>query len=363
MSGLEPGWNARQVVLFAGQHDTHIETGEDYDTGTLADLFAMEPGRAGKRAALAFIPSTYADFDARCHSAQREFGKFVALTGDIDHGDYALDVVKAAVLAFVGGAAWLIYSSSHAMPGDMRWRVVIPLHVPARFEAWHDAQCAFFDFMESRGIGMDRALARPGQPVYAPNVPAVHARTGSALRGPEGAPLHYQRAASGLDVLGLGLDVGPVAAGMEAIRCKRIADEAERERISAEAELRRTVQLSGDRTSLIDDFNASHSVSSMLEMCGYEQSPRCSDDWRSPHQSSPTFATRVIGSKWVSLSGSDAAAGVGATCDAGRWGDAFDLFVHFKFGGDRRGALLQLRAEQHSVRPSAVLNLMGADHG
>jgi hypothetical protein len=117
-------WSDRRFVYFKGQFDTHIETGEDYPTQALAKLFKMAPGNKPKGAGLACIPSTYADFDAREHAAQRERGRFIALAGDVDSGNHSLDAIREGVTAFVNGAAWMIYSSPHARPDDMRWRII-----------------------------------------------------------------------------------------------------------------------------------------------------------------------------------------------------------------------------------------------
>ena len=339
-------WNDFSVAVFAGTFDTHIKTGEDYDTRTLADVFTMQPDNRPKGSGLAFIPSSYADFDARDHSAQRERGSFVALTGDIDCGNHKGIAVQRAVMEFAGDAAYLIYSSAHARPGDMRWRIVLPLSEPVPFDTWHDAQCAFFAFMGSRGIEMDHALARAAQPVYAPNVPTIHAKSGTALRDEDGKPLFYKSKATPISAPGLSLATGHVADGIAAIRAKRRDDEIERERIRREAEARRAAKPRGDGASVIDDFNAANSVATMLELCGYEQSPRHPEDWRSPHQQGETYATRVIGSKWVSLSASDVAARLGETCKSGCFGDAYDLYVHYKHGGDHKAAYRALRAEQ-----------------
>lgn len=177
-------WNSHAVASFNGAHDSCVKTGEDYQTTTLAELFTMEPGSRPKGSGLAFIPSTYADYDAREHAAQRDRGAYVSLTGDIDSGNHAPKKIQLAVEAFAGEAAYLIYTSPHARPGELRWRIVLPLDTAVPFAAWHDAQCAFFAFMDAQGIEMDHALARAAQPVYAPNVPPIHAKTGTALRGP-----------------------------------------------------------------------------------------------------------------------------------------------------------------------------------
>lgn len=341
-------WHSRPVMVFAGQADTHRETGEDYQTRPLATLFTIPPGNRPKGKGFAFIPSSYADFDGREHAAQRERGSFVALTGDVDKGDHSLGRMRELVERFADGAAHVIYTTAHARPGNMRWRVILPLAEPLAFPDWHDAQTALFEFMEAEGVPMDRALARAGQPVYLPNVPPVHVDSGEPLRNEAGWPLYYAAASTGTDAPGLRIDSGSAAEALDALRRRREADDLLRAQLREQAERRRASRAAkhGDRASVIDSFNASVTIADLLPGYGYEQSPRNRDDWRSPHQTSGSYATRIIGDKWVSLSGSDAAAGVGPACAAGCYGDPFDLFLHYEHGGDRKAAWRQLCDEQ-----------------
>lgn len=348
-ASLGPEWNARPVMVFAGQEDTHIHSGEDYETRTLASLFVMEPDDRPKGQGLAFIPSTYHDYDGRNHAIQREKGDFVALTGDIDKGDHALARIEGLVRGFCGDSSFLIYSSAHARPGDRRWRVIIPLEQPVWFNQWHDAQQAFFAFMEFSGVEMDHALARAGQPVYLPNVPPVHEKSGEALRSDDGAPLFFQRATSGTNSPGLALDQGAVSAWLATLKRRQEEDNEERERIRKEAEARRARQPAGDGANIIAEFNRGNSLATMLELYNYERSPRNPDDWRSRYQTGGTYATRVIGDKWVSLSQSDASARVGEQCKSGCYGDAYDLFVHYEHGGDHKAAFRALHAERKAA--------------
>lgn len=347
-------WQTRRFVWFRGQFDTKIETGEDYPTQELVKVFTVKPGDKPKGAGLAMIPSTYHDYDAREHAQQRANGRFIALTADVDSGDHSLADMRSAVEAFANGAAWVIYSSPHARPGDMRWRVIMPLAEEQAFEAWHDAQLALYAFLKTRGIECDHALARAAQPVYLPNVPAVHAKSETPLRGPDGEPLYFQRQHSGIDNPGLDLTAGPASAALATLRHQRLEDERAREAIRAEAERKRAAMPRGEGASLMEDFNAENSVATMLEICGYEQSPRSAEDWRSPHQTGETYATRIIGSKWVSLSASDAAAGVGSKCASGCYGDAYDLYVHYKHGGDHKAAYRALGAEKRAAQGNVV---------
>jgi hypothetical protein len=351
-------WNAHSVAYVAGTFDSRLTTGEDYSSRTLAQVWAMSPASADKLAGPAFIPSSYADYDARSHQVQADKGSFVTLTADIDSGNHSPKAVHQAVASFVGDHAYMIYSSPHSRPSDRRWRVLVPLATPADFGTWFDAQTALFTYLGAKGIETDRALARPGQLVFLPNVPAVYVKTGEPLRDKDNKPLHFQRHATSLAKPGLDLSQGLIADGMAEIRRRREEDEREREKMRAEAAKRQANRPRGDDTSLIESFNASNTVPAMLEMCGYEQCPRNGDDWRSPHQTGLTYATRVLGgSTWYSLSQSDTDAGLGQRSTArtgGCFGDAYDLYVHFKHGGDHKAAYRQIGQEQRGnvIRPS-----------
>ena len=180
------GWRDMTVPTFAGQYDTHIDTGEDYHTRTLGDLWVMAPTSLPKAKARAFIPSTHKSFNARSHGVQRDLGQFVALTGDIDKGNVPKADLAALTRPLFGSeAAIFIYSTGSATPENKRWRIIVPLKQPVPFARWNEAQEAFFGYMERNGVLMDRSLARAAQPVYLPNVPPEG-------RNDEGAPLFYE---------------------------------------------------------------------------------------------------------------------------------------------------------------------------
>lgn len=350
---IGPEWNGWSVPLIGGTFDTRIKTGEDYEGITLAEIFTMAPDAKPKMEGPAFVPSTHHDFDAREHSAQREKGQFIALTGDVDTDDHQLAKIESLVRGFARDAAWLIYSSPHARPGNMRWRIIIPLARSLTFEHWHDAQNAFFDFMEESGVEMDRALARAAQLVFLPNVPSTHEKSGTELRGEDDEPLYYQRSTSGTNAPGLALNTGPIAAYVAAIRRQREADERERERIRKEAEERRKKQPRTEGAPILEEFNKSNSIATLFELYGYEQSPRHPEDWRSPHQTSESYATRIMGDKWVSLSASDVGARLGENFKGGCFGDAYDLFVHYEHSGDHKAAFRTLYSERRSASLSS----------
>lgn len=354
VSNIGPDWTRRAVASVAGTYDKRIGTGEDFATRTLGELFQLDPDSKPKFEGPAFIPSSYCDHDAREHKVQKLRGEYVALTCDIDKGDLSLSRMESLVRAFCGDAAWLIYSSPHSRPGDRRWRAIVPLAKPVAFDLWHDAQYAFFGFLNSAGVEVDRALARAGQLVFLPNVPDVHAKSGVKLRGADGQPLYYVRSTTGTNAPGLDLREGAAATGITEIRRKRAEDDAERERLQAEALKRRSQPLKGGEATadLITDFNRDNAIATLLQGYGYEQSSRNGDDWQSKYQTGETFATRVIGDKWVSLSQSDADAGIGAKHDLGCYGDAYDLFVHYEHQGDHKAAFRQLYKERRDAAPS-----------
>lgn len=94
----------------------------------------------------------------------------------------------------------------------------------------------------------------------------------------------------------------------------------------------------------IERFNAAHTIEELLAEYGYETENQT--DWRSPYQESGSFATRIYDGYWVSLSGSDAAAGLGhETPNGARSGDAFDLFCHYAHEGDIKAALAAASVE------------------
>jgi hypothetical protein len=341
-------WRQHRAIVFAGMFDSHIETGECYQTRALADLFDMRPVCTPKQSGPAVIPSSYADHDARSHAAQRTRGSFVALTADIDTGDHPIEAIVAAIRALVGRAAALIYSSPHSRPSDRRWRVILPLTNSVSYGLWFDAQVALCDHLETHDITPDRALCRAAQPVFLPNVPRVHDKTREPLRSGDGKPLYYECVTTGIDAPGICIDEGPLALGIAAIRKKRADDDCERERIRAESEARRPRQPQSENGAIIAEFVRTNRLTTLLELYGYKRCPRHAEDWRSPHQTSQTYATRVMGNKWVSQSASDTAAGLGRNCATGCYGDAYDLFAHYEHRGNHKAAFRQLYAERES---------------
>lgn len=315
-----PAWHSFAVLRCHGTHDTRAQTGRDYDTQTLAEVFALPPSRVPKDHAAAIIPSLYAGPDARSHAAQEERGRFVALCADIDTGNHALDRVERLTDQFFGeGVARRIYSTASATPDRRRWRVIVPLAEPLAFAAWHELTEVFHRHMAASGVEMDASPKRAGQLSFLPNVPP-----GSVFFETNAVP----------DGAGASLNGGSVPKAIADLRTERRKD-------ALPAGVGSVVAFTN---SPIADFNRRHRLSDLLTQYGYTPAPN-GKDWRSPLQTSESYATQVRqgdngGEFWVSLSESDRQAGLGAAAASGGcFGDAFDLFAHFEHGGDRQSAL------------------------
>jgi|GEM_PF-653571 len=342
-SGVKPAF-----VMGYGQSDTHARTlhdgsanphksaGKPYATITGAGIAKMvkEPPTVPKARGQWFIASTYAEHDARSHDVQKARGVFRWLALDVDENNLGLDEIDAALSKVIGDACRFIYSTRSATQENRKWRALVPLATEISGADFSDTQNAFFDLLEQASDGTlipDRALSRPAQLVYLPN------------RGE-----FYEVKADHAKALTLTPDCAIMAhkAAIAADRA-RAAQEAQdsRERRAAQ----RIAKAQDDDVSPVDHFNAAHSVADLLARYGYSQAGS-SNDWKSPFQSSGSYATRDRGDHWISLSGSDDAQDIGAATKNGhRFGDAFDLFAHFEHGGDFNKAVAAYGAE---IRPA-----------
>lgn len=301
--------------------------GKPYTTITGVEIARMvtDPPSVPKDRARWFLPSDYAEFDARSHTAQREHGCFWWLVVDADKNNLALvDVSKALESVTGANITRMIHSSRSATAEERKWRALIPLAEPIEGRDYSDTAAAFFDLLEEASAGVllpDRALERPGQLVFLPNRGEFYAHEitkGQRLRLTPDHPIIRRRDET-----------------RARIARERAAAQAEWERRKAA----RPPRPDGDAGDVVGAFNAAHSVAGLMARYGYEQRG-ASIDWRSPYQSSGSFATRDYGAFWLSLSGSDADAEIGNVTDRGhRIGDAFDLFCHFGHGGDFRAAV------------------------
>ena len=305
------------------------------------------PQAKEKRDADFFIPSTYRAHDGRAHEAQREHGAYRALAIDVDRGNPSIDDVQEAVQAVCGDVSILIYSSSGASPENRKWRAIIPLAAIVIGAEYEEIQTAFFDLLHVNGVHPDGALARCGQPIYLPNVPIDR-------RNPDLSPIFYEHRIIRGKPLRLDAD-SPILQELhrKAEQRRLAAEQADRARAERERQRADRRQKFPDEVSPVDAFNADHSIEDLLLRYQYERRGS-SQHYRSRYQTSHSYATENFLSHWVSLSGSDAAAGVGRPKSLGEnsycWGDAFDLYVHYEHNGDFDGAVRAYGSEINPAR-------------
>ena len=99
-----------------------------------------------------FIPSTYAEHDARSHDAQRAQGAFRWLTLDVDENNLDLSEIDAALSEVIGDVARLIYSSRGATESGRKWRALVPLKSEVAGAEFAEVQNAFFDLLEHERV-------------------------------------------------------------------------------------------------------------------------------------------------------------------------------------------------------------------
>ncbi len=336
-------WKNHHVVTFNGSSDTRKGTLKSYLTLSLGQIWDMSPGAALKTNARAIIPSSYNDSDAREHKVQREKGTFACICLDIDKGNHKLGQISRLVIEFFGkDVATFIYSSSSATENEKKYRAIIPLEQQLNYGEWLRLTEACHAFMAKNSVSCDPALARAGQPVFLPNVPPDK-------RDNHELPLFYL--SEPRDGIGATLTGGIAHQWLTTLEKEKQARQAAYD--AAKCPRRIPTQRGGGS---IEKFNDAHPLSKMLSSYGYEQSPFNESDWRSPYQTSKSFATRAftddVGNEYfVTLSGSDAEAGIGKKSDYGsHWGDSFDLFVHFEHGGNFQTALTAASNSKSDVK-------------
>jgi archaellum biogenesis ATPase FlaH len=338
-------------LLAHGAYNTLIEQfGAEYDGIDFAGIISRvrAPTAVEKLESDFIIPSTYRHHDGRSHEAQRQRGQYRMLALDIDTGNHDKPAIVDAVHEITGRCAVIVYSSSSASKHEQKWRVLIPIKQILTGAEYEDTQATLFDLMAKRGIQCDPALARCGQPIYLPNIPPDR-------RKPGGAPAYYDTMVvkdRTLDLEGSRLEMEMHARQQreqEAI-AQAAADRQARERERAARRLERPQE-----ADPVDEFNSRHTIADLLDKYGYTRRGS-SSHYRSPLQTSASFATRDYGSHWVSLSSTDAANGLGRAKTLGphsfTWGDAFDLYAHFEHGGDMKAAV---RAYGSELRAQTLL--------
>ncbi|MFM8859866.1 MAG: AAA family ATPase, partial [Methylocystis sp.] len=264
------------------------------------------------------------------------------IVGDIDKGNHPANKIDEQLVQIFCESASLIYSTSSASPENRKWRFILPLELSLGFKDRHSLMDALYAFMEANGVSMDWALLRPGQLCYLPNVSPDRREDGLST----GKPIFYENYRR--DGEGVTPTSGKAPEWIEKRRLEQEAANALKE--SMRSATRAASRIS--KPSSIEQFNRVNPLADILTACDYTQSPYRDDDWQSPHQKSGSYATRIYQEEngeeyWISLSGSDAEAGIGAKSASGvQYGDSFDINVHFKFNGDFKAALQSIPPPQ-----------------
>ena len=325
------------VLIVAGRHETlKSRPGAKYRTISWERILASvrKPSAAPKAAAPAIIPSSYIGHDGRNHNAQREHGAFHYLCADIDKGSPQLDTLTRALNATIGEVACCIYSTSSASAEDQKWRILVPLSHPISGQRYEGTAKEFFGRLGAAGIECDPALARAGQLVYLPNVPTKRREGGQG----SGAPKFYE----------FFIDEGPLFDPSRLIphdddlntEEPDSAPNGDDDAATGGSRFDDRQHFCGKRRQIpaIEDYNRRNPLDAVLPKHEFQTDGK--GNWRSPYQATG-FATKILGDRWFSLSTNDVAMGQPAS-SGGTFGDAFDLLVHFEYGGDFNAALRSL---------------------
>lgn len=327
---------SRALTLSSGEKNPSKLAGKRYRGASWQQIVEMAaaPKSRPKDKAAFLIPSTYRECDGRTHEVQRSEGRFGLLVLDFD-SHTPLETLEPALMKALGTVEWLAYSSTSAKPDLQKTRVLVPLAELITGTEFGPTQTALFELLRAEGLEPDDAQARAAQPVILPNRGAFY--RWSHHRGPQLAlePSH------------------PVVVLRERRAAEEAAQAAERARAREEARAARSKALScsgaasDDFEALVRAYNAQRDLADELVRYGWQRQGN-TDNFRSPFQSSNSYATRVYPEGHaISLSDSDAAEGLGHVTGSGaRLIDAFELYAFFDHGGDRGAAVRAIRAAQ-----------------
>lgn len=281
----------------------------------------------------------------------------MALLGvDFDDDNLGLREVQSAAVEFFGSQSIACaFSTASSKPDARRWRLFVPLAQPITPELWLRILRGFAHYLKAFGVVVDATAERATQLHHLPNVPfdlfGPDKKTviGSGRNPITGQPLHFEHEFWGSELFEVQrltdtamLALAELDALDEAAEGQRQQQAAERALKRAEREAQRQQALAngGDGLTPIERFNLEHETADLMLKYGYIESADKPGHWRSPLQTSSSYATVLRDdATWFSLSGSDASAGLGSKQGSGVGGDAFDLFTFFEHGGNRSRAV------------------------
>ncbi|WP_170365160.1 hypothetical protein [Ruegeria arenilitoris] len=324
------------IKLCAGRwiDGPHAQITHEITYHQLAEMVESPATRRAKMAASWFMPSSYSGVGARTAVAQLAKGTYWALIGDIDKPDYVLADLLDAARDTAPGCSFLIYSTPSSTEEVKRWRVVFPLAAPLEPELYSQVCGAMVEQMAENGVVVAPESVDVARVYFAPTLL------------PGGYYRYHVEYGPGLVLFG-----HPLMA-----RAKQMKDEDE-----ALARVVFDDEPSLDKATLrlLQDYNNEHPLRDEFPKFGYVQTG--AKRWRSPMQTSKMGGTVIHPHnplRWVSHSVTDANSGLGKETNnsmqirmAGGYdgepirctGDAFDLLVHYRYGGNFARAIRDLR--------------------
>lgn len=285
---------------------------KDYLSVTLAKIISMaiNPNSVAKESAQWFIPSTLKSREA---ALQRESGAYHATWCDFDEHT-ELERIKE-VLAKLG-CYHFIYASRSSKSDHQKWRVIIPLAIPANAADWQHIAAIINDKFQAVGIVPDRASERVNQICYLPNKGEFY----QYVVGIDKPLLNWETVLQD-----------------ELIHKKDLINKSQ-ERQQAQrqqARLKAQERVITGGLSPIKAFGECYQIEQCFSWYGYQKR---GNKWLSPNSESGVAGVTISGNKWFSKHTSDNDIGA-ASHDGGRFGDAFDLFIFFEHSGNRDAAL------------------------
>jgi len=352
IKAVEPPVPTQFLTAYGKRHTLKNSPDKQYSTISFDEIVQLVKAPAAaqeKDDSQFFIPSGYIAYDGRTHSIQRERGMFGMLVADIDKGSPELNQLVNAIKAVLGNCQMVVYSTNSATAELRKWRALIPVMLPIKGELYPAAQDILFERLAAQGIICDSSLDRTAQPVYLPNIAPTK-------RDSEGKPLFYEKA-----LLLSSPKFDPSELLAEAQERVKLAEQAriEAAKLSeAKRKERQQKQLLSGKESVIDSFNAAHSIDSLLVKYGFVNRYG-TEDWCSPLQSSDGYPCRDFGDYWVILSESAKQHGLGAVSASGvSYGDAWDLYVFFEHNLDHKRAWAEWSKQMARAGADALFDII-----
>jgi len=306
------------IMLAGGTGKLHSDGGKTPKPLSIITLDAIQamlttPQAVDKDNALWAI---FSNVHTRSLARQKENGNHYALWADLDLCEgLTFEGIKDAVQRAVGSDIW-VYSSRSATLENPKCRVIVPLLEPVAGKDYSRIQLVLNDRIQAVGIEPDPKNLTANQICFLPNRGEYYEQYSTDFVGSLD-PTEWQD------------DLAKLVLAEQAAKATL---DAKRE----QARLKVMERMQSDQLSPVDAFKRHYPLTLMLESCGYLQR---GDRWLSPNSESGVAGVTISddGVKWFSQHGSDI--GIGQTTNGTAWGDAFDLFVHYKHSGSYNAAL------------------------